>query len=395
MGDAKSIGASSVDEGVTLEAVLENEDAEREIVKAVRGRRGIARKYVKWVRRRNPRATPAEVVTLLERHYVTAISAAGAAVTVGGIAAEVGIAMIPVVGPAAAGGKAVVKEVAKSAALTGAKMASERAVSFLPAGDQQLQFEITAVFALGLADIHGMELDEAQSQALIHGLSNERVAPQQIAEMANDLAKQVDSQRAPQPKEVQHWANTLADALPGGAAQSLVRGVQTGSLEKARASLGEKEQAAVQYGAGALVGGVTRFVFGREVVNAARVAFAAAPESFPDHLAIARDVKSEASDEEHNRAFEALTSAGELVGARISAGAVAVGTGAANAAVTVSRPFRRVDLDGDGIPDEARALTTAKNVGGAIAGVAGGLRARLARGRKSNSDGPTEGTQAN
>ena len=46
-------------EDVTLEAELDDEDAEREIDKPVRGRRGIARKYVKWVRppesRRNPR----------------------------------------------------------------------------------------------------------------------------------------------------------------------------------------------------------------------------------------------------------------------------------------------------------------------------------------------------
>ncbi len=68
---------------VTLEAELVDKDAEREIDKAVRGRRGIARKYVKWVRRRNPDATPAEIISMLEHHYVTAISVAGAAITVG------------------------------------------------------------------------------------------------------------------------------------------------------------------------------------------------------------------------------------------------------------------------------------------------------------------------
>jgi hypothetical protein len=36
---------------------------------------------------------------MLEHHYVTAISVAGAAITVGSIAGEIGIAMIPVVGP--------------------------------------------------------------------------------------------------------------------------------------------------------------------------------------------------------------------------------------------------------------------------------------------------------
>ena len=71
---------------VTLEADLVDEDAAREIDKAVRGRRGIARKYVKRLRRRNPGATPAEIISMLEHHYVTAISVAGAAITAGSIA---------------------------------------------------------------------------------------------------------------------------------------------------------------------------------------------------------------------------------------------------------------------------------------------------------------------
>jgi hypothetical protein len=39
-----------------------------------------------------------------------------------------------------------------------------------------------------------------------------------------------------------------------------------------------------------------------------------------------------------------------------------VGSGVTAAARTVSRPFRSVDLDGDGIPDEPQALTAAKGV---------------------------------
>jgi hypothetical protein len=68
---------------VTLEAELVEQDAERGIENAVTGRRGMARKYVRWVRRRHPDATPAEIIALLECHYITAISVAGAAITVG------------------------------------------------------------------------------------------------------------------------------------------------------------------------------------------------------------------------------------------------------------------------------------------------------------------------
>ena len=110
LGDALEGEVTFQDVVVALKPSFGSSDAEREIDKAVRGRRGIARKYVKWVRRRNPDATPAEIISMLEHHYVTAISVAGAAITVGSIAGQIGIAMIPVAGPAAAGTKAAAKE---------------------------------------------------------------------------------------------------------------------------------------------------------------------------------------------------------------------------------------------------------------------------------------------
>jgi hypothetical protein len=385
-------------EDVTLEAELVDKDAEGEIDKAVRGRRGVARKYVKWVRRRNPDATPAEIISMLEHHYVTAISVAGAAITVGSIAGEIGIAMIPVVGAAAAGTKAAAKEAgkkaakeaakaavkestkaaAKSAVLGAAQSGARQVAARIPAGASQLQFEITALFALAIADIHGKDYDQEQAHALVYGLSNGRVSQKQIAMMASDLAQSsnpeivsVGQTTAGGRKDLEHWANTLADSLPGGAAQSLVRGVQTGALEDIRGRLNSRQQATVEYGVGALVGGITRFVFGREVVDAAQSAFSDAPDRFPPYLDV--PAKPEKANDEPNRALEALEDAAKAVGAGVSTRAVAVGTGVASAADVVTRPFRSVDLDGDGVPDEPQALTAVKGVGGAIAGAAGAV----------------------
>jgi hypothetical protein len=404
-------------EDVTLEAELVDEDAEREIGKAVRGRRGIARKYVRRARRRNPDATPAEIISMLEHQYITAISVAGAAVTAGSIAAEIGIAMIPGVGAAAAGTKAVAKEAGKKAAKEAAKAAVKKttksaalaavksgAQRLLPAGAEQFQFEITALFALALADIHGMDLDQEQALTLVYGLSNDRMSQKQIATMASDLARSAgpevvsaDQATAGERKDLDHWANTLADSLPGGAAQSLVRGLQTGVLENIRGIDGRK-QAAVEYGVGALVGGITRFVFGREVVDAARSAFSAPPDTFPAYLDV--PAKPEKADNEPNRALEALEDAAKTVGASVSTGAAAVGTGVASAADVVSRPFRSVDLDGDGVPDEPQALTAVKGVSGAIAGAAGavgngvsGLFKPKKRGKHA-AGGPQRGLEA-
>lgn len=412
-------------EPITLEAEVVEEDAAREIAKAVSARHSIARKYVMRVRRRQPDATPAEVIQLLERHYVTSISTAGALIAAGAIAADVGIALIPVAGAAAVGvksagqqaakktgqeaakaaAKAAAKQAAKNVALGTAKSGAQRVAALLPAGDEQLQFEITAVFALAIADIHEMALDQDQAHALVYGLSNGRVSQQQIATMATDVANvssgavtEVGQSVAIAHPDRSHWATTLADSLPGGAAQSLVRTLQTGQLDAVRDSMTGKQQAAVEYGVGALAGGITRFVFGRDVIDASRAAFAAAPSEFPAHLAV--NLKSKADDDdvdaEPNRALAALEDAAKAtgswfagtastVGGGVSTGAAAVGASVASATGSMTRSFRSVDIDGDGIPDEPRALSAVKGVGGAISGAAdsvGGSVAGLFKSKK-------------
>ena len=378
-------------EDVTLEAEFDDEDAEREIDKAVKGRRGIARRHVKWVRRQNPDATPAEIISMLERHYVTAITATGVAIKVGSIAAEIGISLIPGASAAATGAKAAGKEAgkkaakevvkattkeatkaaAKSAAIGAVKSGAHRVAALLPAGDKQLQFELTSLFALAVADIHGIDYDQEQERALVYILSNGRVSQQQIAAMASDLAQSSDPETAGGRKDLEHWASTLADSLPGEAAQSLVRGVQTGVLEGIRDRLDGKKLATVEYGAGALVDGTTRFVFGREVVKASHSAFPDAPDTFQAYLDVPETLED--ADDEPNRALEALEDAAKALGESMSASVLAVGTGVASAADAVSRPFRSVDLDGDGVADEPQALTAVKGVGGAIAGAAGAV----------------------
>lgn len=427
-------------EAVTLEADLDDEDAEHEIEQAIGGRHSIARKYVLRLRRRHPNATPDEIVRILERHYSTSITAAGMALTAAELAAEVGISLIPGGGAAAVGvkaagqratkkvvkaaGTAVAKKAARSAAkniaLGAAKSSAQKLSQLLPAGDQQLQFEITAIFGLAIADIHGMDLDHDQAHALIYGLTNERVSQQQIARMAADFAmasSPVDGEAGQALTTAHtdrtHWASTLADALPSGAAQSLVRTVQTGQLDTVRAGFNGKQQTTIDYGVAAVADGVTRFRFGRDIVNPARIAFPALPDEFPAHLAIPQEAAydAEESDDEPNRAIAALEEAAKatgtwiidaaetvgdgvaigaatvgsgvatgaaFVGGGVTTGAAAIGSGVANAAGAATRSFRHVDIDGDGIPDEPQALTAVKGIGGAITGATGALGGSVA-----------------
>lgn len=402
------------DDIVNLETDLIAEDASRDIAAAVKGRRSIARRYLLWLRRRHPDLTPADLIELIERHYATSITTAGAVIAAGAIAADVGIAMIPGVGAAAAGAKSAgqqaakkaskeaakaaskeaakiaAKQAAKGAALDAAKVGARRAAALLPAGDEQLQFEITAIYALAIADIHGMELDQDQAHALVYGLSNGRVSPRQIATMAADVAATSDGgvvgvgQRiAAGHGDWSHWATTLAEALPAGGARSLVGTIQTGQLDTVREGLSDQQQSAIEYGVGAVVGGVTRFVFGRDVIDAARAAFAAPPDTFPAHLAVPKKVRrDDDAGAESNRAVAALQDAAKAtgswlsgsaaaVGSGVASGSKAVGAGVAAGADTATRPFRRVDIDGDGIPDAPRALTAVRGAGAAVAGAVG------------------------
>ncbi len=163
--------------------------------------------------------------------------------------------------------------------------------------------------------------------------------------------------------------------------------MQTGELDVVRENLSGKQQATVEYGVAAVTGGITRFVFGRDVIVAARAAFPEAPEEFPAHLAVILKAKPESEDSElaSSKAFAALEDAAKStgtwisdtagkVGTGVAASASAVSSGVTTAAGSVSRPFRRVDLDGDGIPDAPQALTKMKGVGGTIAGKASSVR---------------------
>ncbi|WP_255769464.1 hypothetical protein [Pseudarthrobacter sulfonivorans] len=324
-----------------------------------------------------------------------------------------GISLIPGGGVAAAGlktagkqaakktvqvtAKEAAKVAAKNMAMGAAKNGANRIAALLPAGDQQLQFELTAVFGLALADIHGKAYDQDQAHALVYGLTNDRVSQEQIAIMAKDVAETspegvvaVGHKIAAGGGDWSHWATTLADTLPSGAAQSLVRTIQTGQLNTVRETLSGKQQSAIEYGVGALTGGVSRFVFGRDVVESARKAFPAAPAEFPAHLALQIEL-SDADDREAepNRALAALEEAAKSTGSWLSGtastvgdgvtkSAATVGTGVASAAAAVSRPFRAVDVDGDGIPDEPQALTAVKGLGGALAGATGAAGGRVA-----------------
>src|SRR5262249_44077997 len=155
-------------------------------------------------------------------------------------AGTVAVSFIPGGGAATTGVKAGVKAVAIGLARTAA-------AAKLPAAGEQLQFEITAMFGLALADIYGKTCDQDQAKALVYGLSNSRVSQAQITSFATDLAKASPSSALDMGQRIadgrgdwSHWASTLAGSLPGDRAKSLVQSIQGGKLEDVRGRLGKR-----------------------------------------------------------------------------------------------------------------------------------------------------------
>ncbi|MFV0451033.1 MAG: hypothetical protein ACK5LS_02135 [Propioniciclava sp.] len=169
----------------TFAADLDAEAATEMIGDAVRGRRRVARRYLQWLRRRHPDATPAEIIAAAERHYQTAIGA-----TRGSRHRRHDGCRGGGVGDSGRKERGLDRhEVALRALGTrAAAVGAQKAVTLLPAGDQQLQFEVTSLFALALADLHSLDLDDDQARALVYGLSSDRLSQADIASMAADLA---------------------------------------------------------------------------------------------------------------------------------------------------------------------------------------------------------------
>lgn len=93
----------------------------------------LVRKNIARARQRNPEATPAQVIRTLERMYVSALAGTGAAV--GGAAAAPGVG-------------------------TGVSLA-------LSAGEALSSLELSTLFALSVAEIHGIPLDELERRRTI------------------------------------------------------------------------------------------------------------------------------------------------------------------------------------------------------------------------------------
>lgn len=196
----------------------------------------LVRKNIARARHRNPEATPAEVIRRLERMYVSALAGTGAAV--GGAAAA------PAVG-------------------TGIALA-------LSAGEAFSSLELSALFVLSVAEVHGVRIDEIERRrTLVMGILLGQSGSTTIGKVAERTG--------------QHWARQLVSKVPAATLKQINSVLGRNFITK----YGTKQGVIVlgrvaPFGIGAVIGGGANATVAALAVRAARHAFGPAPQSWPE-----------------------------------------------------------------------------------------------------------------
>lgn len=196
--------------------------------------------HVDSVRRRNPEASPAQVIALLEREYLLVVAGTGGAV---GAAAAA-----PAVGTAAA--------------------------TVLTVSDVATFFAASAAFSLAVASVHGIQVDDVPRRttlllATILGESGVRMIGDSTQITATHVGRAVLT-RMPT-RTIRKVNTTLTRRL-----------VRTQTTRHGGVALGRM----LPFGLGAFIGITGGRALGRTVVAGARAAFGPAPQQFPQALEV-------------------------------------------------------------------------------------------------------------
>lgn len=202
--------------------------------KAISAQSHLVRKNIARARQRNPEATPAEVIRGLERMYVGALTGSGAAV--GGTAAAPGVG-------------------------TGVALA-------LSAGETFSSLELSALFALSVAEVHGVPLDEVERRrTIVMGVMLGGSGSATISKVAERTG--------------QHWGRQVIAKVPVEALRQINKVLGRNFVTKYGTRQGIIVLGRVApFGIGAVIGGGANAAMGALAVKAARRAFGPPPESW-------------------------------------------------------------------------------------------------------------------
>ncbi|MFF4382385.1 hypothetical protein [Kitasatospora sp. NPDC001547] len=223
--------------------------------KAIELQTPLVRKNIARARQRNPEATPEQVIRNLERMYVSALAGTGAAV--GGVAAAPGVG-------------------------TGVALA-------LSAGEFLSSFELSALFALSVAEVHGVPIDELERRrTIVMGVMLGGSGAGTITKVAERTG--------------QHWGRQVVAKVPMETLRQINKILGRHFVTK----YGTKQGIIVlgrvaPFGIGAVIGGGANAGLAALTVRACRRAFGPAPTSWPEPERDAPSTPPERATEEDGK----------------------------------------------------------------------------------------------
>ncbi|GAA2237365.1 hypothetical protein N1031_11455 [Herbiconiux moechotypicola] len=219
---------------------------ERNVDRLLSVHRPVVLAHLRGIRKLHPDASPEQLLVILERRYVAAVTTGGAAVGAS--------SMLPFVGTGISLGLSAVET-----------------AGFL---------ETTALFAQSVTEVHGIAIDDPdRARALVMTLL--------MGKAGSDLLKQIAGQAAGGMPRSAYWGQVVTSSLP-----SFVVGPIADQLKKQfvkHFAVGQGTNVIgrmVPFGIGAAIGGVGNLLLGRTVIQSARSAFGPAPFTFPAVLAV-------------------------------------------------------------------------------------------------------------
>ncbi|MDF2554822.1 MAG: hypothetical protein K0R60_717 [Microbacterium sp.] len=201
--------------------------------------------HLRSLRLRHPDSSTVEIVRMLERRYLAAVTTGGAAVGA--------TAVVPVIGTGV------------TLALSGAET-----LGFL---------EATTLFAQSVAEVHGIAVENPdRARALVMTL----LLGKEGIDLVSQLAKQASGRG---PSRDAYWGELVTKTLPRAAVGPLVDRLKTSFVHRFAGAAGASWLGkALPFGIGAAVGGAGNNILGRRVITTARQAFGMPPVILPAEL---------------------------------------------------------------------------------------------------------------
>ena len=227
------------------EITVSNPMVVRSIDRLLMVQRPIVLAHIRAIRRGHPQASPDQIIRILERRFLAAVTTGGA--LVGASAA------VPAIGTAA------------SLALSGAETAG-----FL---------EASALFAQSVTEVHGIVVDDPdRARALVMTMV--------LGSAGSDLVKQIAGQVAGTgATKTAFWGEMVTKSIPRTVMGPIADRIKKSFVKKFAVAQGSNVVGRLMpFGIGAVIGGGGNHLLGRQIVRSSREGFGPAPATFPSWL---------------------------------------------------------------------------------------------------------------